>query len=256
MKGKPGAAFARSIAIRRATKARPASGDRGTAYPHATLTGDGRILLVSGQGSKLRRRFLIDPDWLVEREQKETFKNIEAWHLFKEFGPVKRWWRDRLQGPQWIDHPEEPGRKALHIRRPDEMPGDGAVWNFPAARAGKLTLRIRIGERFGGGANQRDRSILQSVRRRRRERSSHFTEHLARRPHRLKPHPDTGQMADDRNPMEQHRRLQSLSGWDCHPPIWKRATSRQWILLPTPSLHFHPSRPQWIHGRFRQDAVE
>ena len=40
----------------------PRSGDRGTAYPHATLTGDSRILLVSGQGTERRRRFLIDPD--------------------------------------------------------------------------------------------------------------------------------------------------------------------------------------------------
>ncbi|MGY8655548.1 MAG: sialidase family protein [Verrucomicrobiia bacterium] len=128
----------------------PQSGDRGTAYPHATLTDDGRILLVSGQGTERRRRFLIDPEWLLERTHEETFENIDAWHLFKEFGPVKRWWRDRLQGPQLIDHPDKPGRKALQIRRPDALPADGAVWNFPSARAGKLTLRVRIGKRFGG----------------------------------------------------------------------------------------------------------
>ena len=60
----------------------PKSGDRGPAYPHATLTKDGKILLVSGQGAERRRRFLVDPDWLAEKSQAENFANLGTWHLF------------------------------------------------------------------------------------------------------------------------------------------------------------------------------
>ncbi|MEQ9410441.1 MAG: sialidase family protein [Fuerstiella sp.] len=128
----------------------PKDGDRGTAYPHATVTSDGKILLVSGQGTNRRRRFLIDPDWLLETSQTEDFQTLDAWHVFTGFGPAQRWWRDRFQGPQLISHPSDPDRQVLHIRRSDERAADGAVWNFPAGRAGELVLRLRIGAGFGG----------------------------------------------------------------------------------------------------------
>lgn len=128
----------------------PKDGDRGTAYPHATVTKSGEILLVSGQGTDRRRRFLIDPDWLLEKSQEENFTNLDTWHLFKGFGKPARFWRDRVQGPQLIAHPGKPGVKALHLRRPDERDADGAVWNFPAGRSGKLTLRLRVEKDFGG----------------------------------------------------------------------------------------------------------
>ncbi|MBI5395227.1 MAG: exo-alpha-sialidase [Verrucomicrobia bacterium] len=128
----------------------PKDGDRGTAYPHATVTKDGKILLVSGQGADRRRRFLVDPDWLLETSQSENFANLDAWHLFKGFGPAKRFWRDRVQGPALIAHPDKPGARVLHIRRPDDRDADGAVWNFPAARRGTLTLRLRAKKDFGG----------------------------------------------------------------------------------------------------------
>lgn len=128
----------------------PKDGDRGTAYPHATETKDGRILLVSGQGAERRRRFLIDPEWLMEKSQTETFASIDSWHLFKGIGKPVRYWRDRVQGPQLIAHPDHPHAKVLHLRRPDRNDADGATWNFPAAQRGKLTLRLRIGKAFGG----------------------------------------------------------------------------------------------------------
>jgi hypothetical protein len=34
---------------------------------------------------------------------------------------------------------------------PDEKSGDGATWNFPAGRSGKLTVRILLKKGFGGG---------------------------------------------------------------------------------------------------------
>ncbi|MES2596890.1 MAG: sialidase family protein [Verrucomicrobiota bacterium] len=131
----------------------PKDGDRGTAYPHATLADKGRkIYLVSGQGSSLRHRFLIDPEWLMETTQTEDFsKGIDAWHLYKGVGKPERWWRDRVQGPQLIPHPDKPDAKVLHIRRPDDNEPDGATWNFPAGVFGKITLRIKAQEGFAGG---------------------------------------------------------------------------------------------------------
>ena len=128
----------------------PKSGDRGTAYPHATVAKDGKVLLVSGQGASLRRRFLMDPEWLLETSQSENFANLDAWHLYKGFGPPKGWWRDRVQGPELIVHPDKPDAKVLHVRRPDERDADGAVWNFPAAKKGELTLRILAQKGFSG----------------------------------------------------------------------------------------------------------
>lgn len=129
----------------------PKDGDRGTAYPHATVTKDGKILLVSGQGTNLRHRLLVDPDWLLEKSQSENFANLDAWHLFKGVGKPARFWRDRVQGPALIEHPDKPGAQVLHVRRPDERDADGAVWNFPAGQRGKLTLRLRREKNFAGG---------------------------------------------------------------------------------------------------------
>ncbi|HUE72902.1 MAG TPA: sialidase family protein [Pirellulaceae bacterium] len=128
----------------------PKSGDRGTAYPHATRTVDGKILLVSGQGENRRRRFLVDPDWLKGTRAEASFENLDEWHVFKGFGPAARFWRDRVAGAQLVDHPDQPGAKALHIRRPDDRDADGASWNFPVMGAGTLSLRIRIEKSFGG----------------------------------------------------------------------------------------------------------
>jgi hypothetical protein len=128
----------------------PKTGDRGTAYPHAALTRDGKILLVSGQGENRRRRFLIDPAWLTQASVEANFDNLDQWHVFKGFGPAKGFWRDRVAGAQLVDHPDKPGAKALHIRRPDDRDADGASWNFPAGSSGTLTVRLRIEKSFGG----------------------------------------------------------------------------------------------------------
>lgn len=129
----------------------PKSGDRGTAYPHAVVTAEGEILLVSGQGAERRRRLLIDPDWLLEKAQEERFTTLDAWHVFKSFGPAERFWRDRTQGARLVAHPELPGAQVLQIRRPDDRDADGAIWNFPSGRQGTLRIRIKVSPTFQGG---------------------------------------------------------------------------------------------------------
>jgi len=130
----------------------PKTGDRGTAYPYAVPTKDGKVLVVTGQGRGRRHILLVDPAWLCETRHDDDFsKGLDGWCVFKAFGRPVHWWRNRTQGPRLIDHPGQPGAKVLHIRRPDEKDGDGAVWNFPIGRRGKLTVRLMLQPSFGGG---------------------------------------------------------------------------------------------------------
>jgi len=95
---------------------------------------------------------MFDPRWLLETRQEEDFaRGLDAWGVFKPYGPSRGWFRDRVQGPRLIPHPERPEARVLHIRRPDEKYPDGAMWNFPLARKGDLTLRIRLQPHFAGG---------------------------------------------------------------------------------------------------------
>ncbi|MEQ9379268.1 MAG: hypothetical protein RJP95_00260, partial [Pirellulales bacterium] len=121
-------------------------------YPHATLTAAGAILLVSGQGTERRRRFLIDPDWLLEKHVEADMRSLDEWHVFKGIGPAAGFWRDRTQGPLLVPHPDNPrgSHLVLHVRKPDERDPDGACWNFPAARSGTMKIRLRFEPEFGG----------------------------------------------------------------------------------------------------------
>lgn len=129
----------------------PRRGDRGTAYPYATPTKDGKLLLVTGQGHGRRNILLIDPDWLCATRLADDFsEGLEGWCVFKAFGPAEGWWRNRTQGPVLVDHPTKAGAKALHVRRPDDKDGDGAVWNFSIGRRGRASVRILLRQGFGG----------------------------------------------------------------------------------------------------------
>lgn len=114
------------------------------------LGADGKVIVLAGQG-RAGATVMFDPDWLEETTHETHFADgVDSWSVFKHFGPAKRWWRDRTQGAVLIDHPDTPDAKALHIRRADELPGDGALWNFPMSRKGDLTLHMKLQEGFGG----------------------------------------------------------------------------------------------------------
>ncbi len=131
----------------------PKTGDRGTAYPFAFTAGKGKIGVVSGQGAGRRGLVLVDPDWLLETRRADDFsKGLDGWCVFKEFGPASRFWRDRVAGAELVPHPDRKDARALQVRRPDERAGDGAVWNFPMGRRGRLTLRLLAREGFAGGS--------------------------------------------------------------------------------------------------------
>jgi hypothetical protein len=130
----------------------PKTGDRGTAYPFAVSTEDGRIALVSGQGGGRRGLVLVDAPWLLETRAADDFSSgLDGWCVFKGFGPASGWWRNRVPGARLMGHPTKPGAEVLHLRKPDEKAADGAVWNFPSGSQGTLTLRLKLNAGFGGG---------------------------------------------------------------------------------------------------------
>ena len=125
----------------------PRRGDRGTAYPMPYLGPDGKVIVLAGQG-RAGGTVMFDPDWLEETHHETSFEDgVDSWSVFKHFGETDYWWRDRTQGAQLIDHSDG---NVLHIRKPDEKSGDGAVWNFPMAREGDLTVRAKFQDGFQG----------------------------------------------------------------------------------------------------------
>lgn len=123
----------------------PKMGDRGSAYPYPAVTADGKILLITGQGEGRRSLVLLDPDWLEQTHRDDDFSHgLENWSVFTTFGPASNWWRDRTQGAVLVDHPSKPNAKSLHVRRVSENDADGAVWNFPIARSGSVSVRVQM----------------------------------------------------------------------------------------------------------------
>lgn len=96
-------------------------GDRGSAYATAAETPEGKICMVSGQGEGNRAIVLFDPKWL---EETTVADDLAA-------GPVL-----------WTQY----GAEGLRVEgREVVIPLEGgALWNFPAARSGRISLRLRL----------------------------------------------------------------------------------------------------------------
>ncbi len=130
----------------------PKAGDRGTAYANSPIGVENNIMLITGMGVNRRHIVYIDSEWLTAKHHESDFSiGLEEWTVFKQFGAVSRSWRDREAGPVLVEHPSKKNVNVLHIRRPDEKYGDGAVWNFPSGQSGKITIRIMFNNGFKGG---------------------------------------------------------------------------------------------------------
>lgn len=128
------------------------SGDRGTAYPLAAFTRNGTIVVIAGQGEGGRNPILIDPKWVTATSAQTDFTDgLEQWSVYKHYGPARRWWRARAAGCDLTASPTSPGKRCLHVRKPDGLPADGAVWNFPNGWKGSLTIRLRNRHGSHGG---------------------------------------------------------------------------------------------------------
>jgi hypothetical protein len=109
----------------------PPGGDHGTAYPFPVVLADGRVLAATGQGKGRIQLVAIDPSWLEERQQQADFADaLGAWHTFgcrgAEMAPAA--------GPH--------GAPGLCLRRAEASWESAAVWNIPAAGAGRIQLRL------------------------------------------------------------------------------------------------------------------
>ena len=131
----------------------PRKGDRGTAYPCATQTPDGSIIVATGQGDHARRLLRVDPDWLTQTTRRDDFSDgLSHWTAFRQVGPVVgAVWRSREVSAQVVQRNGASNGKAMHLRRAADRPADGAIWNFPLAAAGAVNVRFKVAPGYGGG---------------------------------------------------------------------------------------------------------
>ena len=119
----------------------------------------GKVLLAAGQNSAVRRFVVFDPAWLYETTRDEDFRhglgNVS--HFLYVKGPVggARGWAghctwNRVPGARMVFDPDLPADQrevAKLVRRRDEdLVSDlpGLVWNFPAARKGRVEVECRV----------------------------------------------------------------------------------------------------------------
>lgn len=126
---------------------------------------NGKVLVAYGQNAAARRIAVFDPKWLYETSRHEDFRHglgRVSNHLYVKslVGGARGWaghcaW-NRMPGAVLEREPDTDTntvREALHLCRVRDArlvsERQGVVWNFPAARRGRLTLVCRIdGEGF------------------------------------------------------------------------------------------------------------
>jgi len=109
-------------------------GDHGTAYPSATETATGKVILVSGQG-EAGSVVIFDPSWLGKNTACDQFSNgLVQWTLFGA---------DTLT--QLVTMPENKSEALLLRKSADHKDmNTEAVWNFPMTKQGKLELQLVV----------------------------------------------------------------------------------------------------------------
>lgn len=128
----------------------------------------GKILISYGQHSVCRRIAIFDIKWLYEKSRKEDFiyglsalstqayvKSILGGYRGTPEAPNSRVGHcayNRTNAALLVPSPENDGREALHICTGDDerlvSNIGGAVWNFPASKKGRITVRTLV---KGGG---------------------------------------------------------------------------------------------------------
>ncbi len=128
--------------------------DRGVHQSQFVELGEGKVLVSLGQHWLHRSLVIFDLDWLYERSRESHFANgLDDWSVHTYYaGVLGHRALNRKAGAELLPHPDRRGRRVLHLCRPHEpeliTENQGAVWNFPAARAGRFTARLML--RKGG----------------------------------------------------------------------------------------------------------
>lgn len=131
--------------------------DKGLNQSQAVDLPGGRVLLAIGQHPLCRRLVIVDPDWLLEEERRDDFRHgFEQWSVHQYLiglaggyvGFSGHCSLNRRAGAALVPDPGGRNREVLRIaRHPDPRLLDdreGAVWNFPAGRCGRLRIGLRL----------------------------------------------------------------------------------------------------------------
>jgi hypothetical protein len=124
--------------------------DRSVHQSQFVELGDNKILLSLGQHPLHRSMVVFDLGWLYETERREDFtEGLTHWSTHTYIAGVQGHCAlNRQEGAGLEEHPDGSGRKVMRIARPRQpfliREPRGAVWNFPAAFRGELTLRLML----------------------------------------------------------------------------------------------------------------
>ncbi len=109
------------------------TGDHGAGFPFPTVTPEGNVIVASGYGDSGVSVVLVDPAWLYQTRQEDSFGDgLDQWSVFG------------TKGVGLAAHPEKENVKVLQISKPDATWPAAAVRNFPLGRAGRLSLRFSL----------------------------------------------------------------------------------------------------------------
>lgn len=119
----------------------------------------GKVLVAVGQNAVSRKLLIFDPDWLLEKERCENFREglggITT-HMyvkslsgdFVEHGHPGHCSWNRTNGALLVPNPDMDGTEVLQICRIYDprlfSEKQGAVWNFPCTQKGSITMGVRI----------------------------------------------------------------------------------------------------------------
>ena len=124
--------------------------DKSVHQAQCVEVGDNKLLVSLGQNKDHRKIVMLDVDWIYEKERSNSFENgLDDWSTFKYYkGYVGHCGYNRMQGGLLVDHSDKVGAKMLNIRyiKNDTLicDNDGALWNFPAAKDGEFTTRVKL----------------------------------------------------------------------------------------------------------------
>ena len=109
----------------------------------------GKVLIANGQDKSVRALIMFDPDWLLEDGRKTNFENgLEDWSAFRFSKGVRGHCAyNRTDGPLLLPNTRHAGQNMIRLRHRIDprlvFDRDGAIWNFPAAKSGKVHIRIK-----------------------------------------------------------------------------------------------------------------
>lgn len=131
--------------------------DRGNHQAEFLNLDANRILVAYGQHAKHRRLAIVDLRWLVEKRRETDFAQGAADWVHHTFIPVRKGHcaYDRKPAAKVIPHPTRADTQVLDIGFLDDAQlvnaetgadyrSGGAAWNFPAGKAGRLSVRFRL----------------------------------------------------------------------------------------------------------------